>query len=190
MLDVPRPMTKPNSILVLLAAFLAVFWEAAFGGIRNLLGAQVDLLPALVVYAALASGLTTMTLVAALGGLWLDTLSANPLGVSILPVFVVGLAIHSRRDLILRDQPFAQFVLGLCASAIVPTLTLLLLLTLGHTPLLGWGSLWQWFVMSVGGAVATPIFFQFFRWCDRAFNYRRATETSFRPDREIRRGRT
>lgn len=182
-------MTTLNSILVLLAAFLAVFWEAAFGGIRNLLGAQVELLPALVVYAALASGLTTMTLVAALGGLWFDTLSANPLGVSVLPLFVVGLVIHSRREFILRDQPFAQFVLGLCASATVPMLSLLVLLTLGRTPLLGWGSLWQWFVMSVGGAIATPIFFQLFGWCDRALNYRRASETSFRPDREIRRGR-
>ena len=35
------------------AAFLAVFWEAAFRGVRHLLGAQVDLLPPLMVYAGL-----------------------------------------------------------------------------------------------------------------------------------------
>lgn len=182
-------MTALNSILLLTATFLAVFWEAAFSGLRHLLGAQVDLLPALVVYAALETGLTTMTLVAVLGGLWFDTLSANPLGVSILPLFVVGLAIHSRRELILRDQPFAQFVLGLCASATVPVLTLLSLLSLARAPLLGWSSLWQWTVMSLGGAVATPVFFQLFGWLDRALNYSRATQTSFRADREIRRGR-
>jgi hypothetical protein len=28
-----------------------------------------------------------------------------------------------------------------------------------------------------------------FDWCERAFGYQRVTQTSFRPDREIRRGR-
>ena len=65
-----------------------------------------------------------------LGGLWFDSLSANPLGVSVLPLFVVGLAIHVKRELIVRDQTFAQVVLGAAAPALaVPLLTLLLLLT-------------------------------------------------------------
>jgi hypothetical protein len=99
------------------------------------------------------------------------------------------MGIYSQRELILREQLFAQCVLGLMASAVVPVLTLLLLLTKGQTPQLGWGSLWQWVVMTLGGAVATPVLFQLFGLFDRTFNYRRATETSFRPDREIRRGR-
>jgi rod shape-determining protein MreD len=182
-------MNALNSILILIAAFLAVFWECAFNGLRFLLGAQVDLLPALVVYASLSAGLITMSLTATLGGLFLDSLSANPFGVSVLPLFLIGLIIYSQRELILRDQLFAQFVLGLAASALVPALTVLLILTKGEPPLLGWGSLWQWIVMSVGGAVATPILFQILGLFDRSLSYRRATETSFRPDREIRRGR-
>lgn len=182
-------MNALNSILVLLAAFLVVFWEAAFNGVRHLLGAQVDLLPALVVYASLSTGLVTLTLTAVLGGIFLDTLSANPIGVSVLPLFIVGFIIYSQRELILRDQLFAQFVLGLAASAIVPVLTVLLMLTKGQVPMLGWGSIWQWIVMSLGGAIATPIWFQLFGLFDRSLNYRRATETSFRPDREIRRSR-
>ncbi len=101
----------------------------------------------------------------------------------------MGFTIYFRRELILRDQPFAQFVLGLGAAAATPVLTILLLLTGGQSPLLGWGSIWQWLVMSLGGAVATPILFLLFGWFDRAFGYQRATQTSFRPDREIRRGR-
>ena len=50
------------------------------------LGAQIDLLPALMVYAALNAGLPTVALLAVFGGLWFDTLSANPLGISILPL--------------------------------------------------------------------------------------------------------
>jgi hypothetical protein len=183
-------MTTLRTILILVTAFLAVFWEAAFPGTSRWLKAQVDLLPALMVYASLCTGLPTIALLALSGGLLFDSLSANPLGITVLPLFAVGVAIYWRRELILRDQPYAQFVFGLGASAIAPLLTVLLLLTAGQSPLLGWGSLWQWLVMSLGGAIATPIFFLLFEWCERAFGYRRVTETSFRPDREIRRGRS
>ena len=183
------PMNWLNTALVLGAAFLAVFWEAAFGGVRHLMGAQIDLLPPLMVYASLCTGLTTVTLLALCGGLWFDSLSANPLGVTVLPLFAIGLAIHLKRELILRDETFAQLVLGLGASAAAPVLTLLLLLTMGRAPLLGWGTLWQLVVLSAGGAVATPICFELFGWLQRTLVHHRAAETSFRPDREIRRGR-
>ena len=179
-----------NTGCVLLAAFLVVFWEASFGIVRRLTGAQMDLLPALIVYASLCSGFRTVIVLAVLGGLWLDSLSANPLGVSVLPLITVGSAIYAKRDLILRDQLFAQLALGLAASAAVPPITVLLLLTTGQEPLLGWGSFWQWFVMAIGGAVATPIFFEVFRWIDRTLGQAPSAETSFRPDREIRRGRS
>ena len=44
-------MNPLNSILILIATVLLVFCEAAFQGARHWLGAQIDLLPALVVYA-------------------------------------------------------------------------------------------------------------------------------------------
>jgi len=182
-------MNVLQTMLILAAAFLAVFAEASFQLPRHLFGAQVDVLPALMIYAALNTNTVTVSLLAALGGLWFDALSANPLGVSILPLFAVGFPICLRRDLILRELPFAQVVLGATASAVVPALCILLLLTGGHGPLLGWGSIWQWLVMTAGGALATPIIFALFDWCQHALGYQPQTETSFRPDREIRRGR-
>ena len=182
-------MSWLHTVFVLAIAFLAVFWESAFSGLRHVLGAQIDLLPSLMVYAALSTNLTTVTLLAVLGGLWFDSLSANPLGVSVLPLFIVGLLIHVKRDLMVRNQTFAQAALGSAASLAVPLLTLLVLLTKHHTPLLGWGTLWQLLVMSVGGAVATPICFELFGWLDRTLVHPRAAQSSFRPDREIRRGR-
>lgn len=178
-----------KSILVLAAAFLAVFGEAVLPAPRHWLGAQIDLLPALMVYAALGTNLAVVALLSIFGGLWFDSLSADPLGLYILPLFVVGFPIYLQRDLILRDLPFAQIVLGGIASAVVPLLAVLLLLTAGKVPLLGWGSLWQWLVMTAGGAVATPVFFGLFNWCDHALGYQPHTETSFRPDREILRNR-
>jgi hypothetical protein len=93
-----------------------------------------------------------------------------------------------QRDLILRGLPFAQSILGGIASAVAPLISVLLLLTAGQQPLLGWGSLWQWLVMIAGGALATPVFFALFDWSDHALGYQPRKETSFRPDREILRG--
>jgi len=178
-----------RTILILACAFLAVFGEATLSAPRHLLGAQVDLLPALMVYAALNTGLPSIALLAVLGGIWFDALSANPLGISILPLAAIGWPVYWRRDLILRELPFAQFALGAVASAAAPALTLLLLLSGGKELLLGWGTLWQWIVMTVVGAVATPFIFELMAACHRALGYQERVEPSFRLDREIQRSR-
>jgi len=178
-----------NTTILLLTTVLAVYWEASFNGLRHFLGAQVDLLPALVVYASLYGSLATLSMVALGGGLLFDSLSLNPLGISVLPLFLCGLGIHTSRELILRDQTFAQVVLGFAASLATPILVLLLLLTTRHEPLFGWGTLWQITVMSIGGAIATPVFFEVFGFLNRMFSHTTPGQSSFRPDREIRRGR-
>ncbi len=182
-------MNPFKTILILAFAFLAVFGEATLSAPRSLLGAQIDLLPALMVYAALNSGLPTIALLAVFGGIWFDTLSANPLGISILPLAIIGWPIYLRRDLILRDLPFAQFVLGATASAAAPLLTMLLLLSGGKELLIGWGTLWQWIVMAAVGAVATPFIFSLMDAGNRALGYQERVEPGFRLDREIQRSR-
>lgn len=179
-------MNPLNTFLILFTAFVAVFVQSAFNG---LLGTQIDLLPGLLVYATLTSGTPTIAALALCGGLWFDSLSANPLGISVLPLAAIGYAISRRRDLILRSQVFAQFVLGLMASFSAPTLTLLLMLTVGMNPLIGWGTVWQLTVMTLAGGAATPLLFRLFGALTHVFEYREASSTSFRPDREIRRGR-
>jgi len=182
-------MTWINTILILLSACLAVFWQTAFHGVRHFLGAQIDLLPALMVYASLSAGFSSVVLLAVCGGLWFDSLSANPLGVSVLPLLLIGVALYSTRDLILRSQTFARFFLGFAASIAVPLLALILLLTTSQRPLLGWGTLWQFLVMSVAGGIAAPVYFELFGWLQRLLGPAQMSETSFRSDREIRRGR-
>ena len=178
-----------NTLAIVLAAFLAVFLQSYVRGVRNLLGAQIDLLPALMVYAGLTGGIATIALVATLGGLWFDSLSANPLGITVLPLFVVGLVVYRCRELVLPGEVRAQFLLGFAASAVAPLCTVLALLGAGAEPLLGGWSLWQWIVLSVGGAMFTPVVFFLFDRFNRAFNYQPLPETSFRPDREIKRDR-
>jgi rod shape-determining protein MreD len=182
-------MKALNTVLVLVAALLAVFLEAFWDTPRHLLGAQIDLLPGLMVYASLSAGVTTLTLLAVVGGFGFDALSANPAGISILPLFLIGFTIERSGHLLLRGQVYAQLVLGLAASAAMPVLTVLLLLSLGHHPMIGLGSLWQWLVLSVCGAVLTPFYFTLFHWLGRGLSYRPYHPSSFRTDREIERGR-
>jgi cell shape-determining protein MreD len=178
-----------NTIAILIVAYLLVWLQATFNELRGLLGAQIDLLPSLIVYVALSSGIVSLTIVSVCAGLWLDSLSANPLGVSLLPLFLIGLLIQRNRDFILRDQTYAQMVIGFAASAAAPFLIVVLLLNLDERPLLGWFSLWQWLLMSIAGALMTPVWFRVFDLAGKALNYRPLGETSFRPDREIKRGR-
>lgn len=172
-----------------MAAYVVVYLQATFDGVRSLLGTQVDLLPSLIVYASLSCTLTQVALVAFLGGLMFDSLSANPLGVSMLPLFVIGFIIQQYRGLILRDQRYAQFMLGLGASAGAPLITLLVLVNTDAPPLIGWFSLWQLAVMAVAGAVVTPLWFMLFDRALGALSYRPWETEAFRRDREIKRGR-
>lgn len=185
-------MNRLNTLFLLAAAYVVVFLQATCNEVRHLVGVQVDLLPSLLVYTALSSGIVTLALVAAWGGLWFDALSANPLGLSVLPLFAVGLVIHRGRDYIQRTEPQAQRLLGLAASLLAPLGSLLLLLA--HTeadarPLLGWFSLWQWIVVGAAGAAFTPVWFRVFDVVGRTLHYRPLGETTFRPDRQIKRGR-
>ncbi len=179
-------MNPLNTFLILLTAFVVVFVQSASG---RLLGTQLDLLPALMVYATLTTGIPTVAALALCGGLWLDSLSANPLGISVLPLAAIGFVLSLRRDLLLGEQSFAQFVLGLMASFAAPTATLLMMLTAGKNPLTGWGTWWQIAIMMLAGGIATPLFFKFFGALAKTFKYQELSSPSFRPDREIRRGR-
>jgi rod shape-determining protein MreD len=176
-------------IFVLITAFLAVFAQSWLGIFRDWIGAQVDLLPVLIVYASLTMGIYHTAALAVVGGLWFDSMSSNPLGVSILPLFLVGLIIYECRDLLLRSNAFAQIIIGASASAVCPCLTLFLILNIGHNPLVGWRSLWQLMVMVVSGGLLTPIVFSLFNWVNRTLNYQPVVETSFRMDRQMKRGR-
>jgi len=182
-------MSRFNTIAILVVAYLAVFAQSTMNEFRQLFGVQIDLLPSLVVYASLSSGVVTLSLVSVCSGLWFDSLSANPIGVSILPLFLTGLFIQRSRQIILRQQPFAQFVLGASASAAVPLLTVLLLVNTYVQPLVSWFSIWQLLVMSAIGGIATPLWFVVFDHLSETFNYRTIEESSFRADRQIKRGR-
>ncbi|HOK77278.1 MAG TPA: hypothetical protein PLW35_06095 [Verrucomicrobiota bacterium] len=177
------------TFLLLLTAFVGVFLQAAWDFPRNLLGVPLNLLPPLMVFAAFRTGVTTISLLAGLGGLFTDALSANPLGVSMLPLLWVGLAIHHWRELILQEFAYARFIVGLIASAAAPLLTLMIIMTLGKRTLAGWAFVWQWMIMALTGGLLTPLSFWLLDAAAGRLVPSPVIRPSFRPDREIKRGR-
>lgn len=182
-------MNYVNAAALLLVAYLSAFLAACQTPLSEWPGVQIHLLPALMVYCGLTADYVGISLTAILGGLWFDALSANPLGITILPLFLVAFLVHLNRGLILREERYAQCVLGAMSSAAVPALSVVLLLGAGQTPLVGWGSIWHWSWMALVGGAATPALFWIFERFNRAFNYQPVAETSFRADRQIKRGR-
>jgi rod shape-determining protein MreD len=179
-----------NLLALALMAYVVVFLAARFYGVRSLIGAQFDFLPGLVVVAAMLHGMSAVFVVSITGGVLFDSLSANPLGTTTFSLALVGAFVFFNKDLLLRDQMYPQFILGAGASAAAPVLSYVVVSALGSRPLLDWGSLWIWVVMTVTGGLATPIWFVIFQRVDRALHFKELPESSFRADREIERGRT
>ena len=129
------------------------------------------------------------TLVAVCGALWLDALSENPLGVSLLPLFLPSFLMQTQRALILREQRFAQAVLGAGACAIFVILSLVLLVTMGRAPAVGWGTLWVLVVAAAGGALLVPGYGLVFARLEGVFFHQPRARPSHDPLRQIKRDR-
>jgi len=179
-----------NNSAILGTAFVAVFLETAGTGVRRFTGAQIDLLPALLVYAAFTAGVGVITATALVGGLCFDALSANPLGITVVPLLATGLILQANQRLVLRNLFVTRCVMGLFAGALVPLLSVLCLWLAGAEPLLGWASLWHWVVLAVSSAMLTPPLCGLLERFQHAFSHPPLLSgPSFRPDREIKRGR-
>ena len=156
---------------LLIGAYLLVFLQSHWQGPRLWLGFQPDLTPALLVCAGLTLGAGHVSTSAMLTGLWLDSLSANPLGLSVLPLFIAGWAVFTFRDLIMRDELVAQFYLGTAAGAAVPLLQVWLLWLVGAAPLFGWEMGVWWLINALFCGAAVPVFARLAKLLDRWFSH-------------------
>lgn len=176
-------------LLLFVVTWLAVFASTQFAPLAGWLGTPLSFVPAVIVYAALTNHLLLTTTLAVAAGLGLDSLSANRLGVSVLPMFLAGFLIHTRRHVILRDQTYAQFWLGLGTAVLVPLATWVIMSAGQREPIHGWLTVWQLAVSGLLNGALCPACFVLFDALRRTFDYQPVAESSFRPDRQIKRGR-
>jgi cell shape-determining protein MreD len=181
-------MSRIPLLLLFLVAWLAVFAQTQFPVVVDWIGSPVSILPALTIYAALSHSIGMVACFCIVSALSLDSLSANHLGVSLLPLFLCAFATHARQHLILRDQAYARFWLGLGSGLAVPLLTRILL-NLGARQPLGDAIGFEWILSGVVNAIACPLCFATFDRLRDLFEYKPIVESSYRADRQIKRGR-
>jgi rod shape-determining protein MreD len=184
-----QPTNGVTLLVFLITGYAVIFAQAKFTFFRDFFGAQPDLLPGMIVFAAMAFRLETVMLCTVVFGSLFDALSSNMLGTSILTLSTIGLAASRYRELLLSEHFTTHWVLGLIGSGVAPILSYIILQLSGATPLLGAGSAWQWAIMTAGGGLVTPLWFKVFTRLDDALRFKEIPESTFRVDRQIARGR-
>ncbi|MGZ8899114.1 MAG: rod shape-determining protein MreD [Limisphaerales bacterium] len=187
-----REIQSTNGVTLLvfmITGYVIIFAQARFTFFRDFFGAQPDLLPGLIVFAAMAFRLETVMTCALVFGLLFDAFSLNALGTSVVTLGAIGFAASRYRELLLSEHFTTHWVLGLIASGVAPFVTYTLLRLSDMKPLIGAGSAWHWAVMTAGGGLVTPLWFKVFNRLDEALRYKEIPESAFRPDRQIARGR-
>jgi hypothetical protein len=152
---------------LLVIALFALYLTATLEWPQRITGTRIDPLPALMVCAALRAPLRALTLLAVFGSLWQTSLSADPPGISMIPLFAVGVAVSLNRRAIHTRLWSARFAVGAAAGVLVPLATVGTLMALGREPLLGWFSLWQLAVMSLASGLLALLFFPLLQWLDK-----------------------
>jgi len=182
-------MSRSTFTLMTLLAMTVVYFEARWTVIEFGWRAQVDLMPVFAAYAALHGSVGIMLGLAILGGSWLDVLSANPLGTSLMSLFFTSLFLHGMHEVLLKGQLAAQFFVCLAAGALNPVLTYILLWGSGAEPLAGWGTLWQIMVNALVCGIIGPIFFLILNLMDRWVSYEPVAQPWNRSVVEVKRSR-
>ena len=126
--------------LFLLASFVVVVAQCTLANLVTWGGARLELMPALVAYAAMSTRWPLALALALVGGVFLDALSANRLGISSVALVTVAFIGSRGQRLVLRDHWSAQMLVGGLAS-LLASLVLCSSLAVGG---LGW-------MLSLGG---------------------------------------
>jgi len=121
-----------------------------------LFGVKVDLVPVMVLFAALSSSWQRALLAAVFSALLLDALSSAPLGLSIPPAAVASVVINHFRTILYRDNWLLQCLLAAGVS-LSCSLWTWLMLVLGATPLpLSFGVIAKMGLIALLAVAVTP----------------------------------
>ena len=180
-------MSRLTFVLLLVIAALFTFIEG-HGLIREgFLGTRLDWIPALLLYVAFRGSCAQALVLAACAGLFRDSLSANPLGVSLIAYALATLTAYRLRELLMRDLPLVQALVAGIAVGLFQVASILVLWIFGYAPLVGWETLAHLVVLFGCNAVMAPLFFVMFDWLESELTYKEQPYSELRPEVEIRR---
>jgi rod shape-determining protein MreD len=152
------------------AVVLAMALQCALAAVVNAAGAKFDLMPAMVVFAALYAPWSRALFVAVACGLLFDALSFQAPGMSVAPLVAAAAVINHFQRVLYRDNIVLQLALGGATSLMVSAWTWLLLLP-GATPLpLEFGITAKMALIALLAALATPLVLWLFKSAARWFH--------------------
>ncbi|MGD0058376.1 MAG: rod shape-determining protein MreD [Verrucomicrobiia bacterium] len=105
-----------KTLIAIAGILIAVALQARMPTLWWLGGVHVELLPALVVYAALTMHRRRALVLALVAGLTQDALSAAPFGISALAYGIAAIVTTSLREALDRDLPWMQWSAGALTS--------------------------------------------------------------------------
>lgn len=182
-------MSRHTFTSLILIAMAVTYLQSHWSVMEGMWRAQINLLPVFAAFAALHGGLGPIIGVALIGGCWLDVLSANPLGTSLISLFLTALILHRAHEVLLKGQLAAQFFVSLAAGALGPVISYFLLWAMSMQPLTGWGTLWQIVVNSIICGVAGPFIFLILNQMDSWVSYEPVAQPWNRSVVEVKRGK-
>jgi len=182
-------MSRSTFTSMILIAIGVVYLEARWTVIEGGWRCQIDVLPVFAAYAALHGRVGVMAGVAALGGGWFDLLSANPLGTSLLSLFLTSYLLHGMHEVLLKGQMAAQFFVCVLAGVLNPVISGLALWVMSADPMLGWGTLWQVLINAICCGLAGPVLFLILNQLDQNLSHTPTAKPWNRPVVEVKRSK-
>ena len=156
------------TLTVLLIALISIYVASAWNLPRHLLGAQLNPLPALMLVVALRSPISTIGMLSIFGSFAQSALSSNPLGLSLIPLYLFGFIVHMYSHSLSHHHSGSRLALGAAAGALIPIMSLGLLLLTNKEPLFGWFTLWQWAIGTLSSGLIALMFFPLIEWLDKS----------------------
>jgi rod shape-determining protein MreD len=142
-----------NTLIAIAGILIAVALQAHMPTLWWLGGARVELLPALVVYAALTMHRRRALVLALIAGLTQDALSAAPFGITALAYGIAAIVTTSLREALDRDLPWVQWSAGALTSVTASIIAFFVIgISIGNV-------LKMFMIASIAGMATVVLFF-------------------------------
>jgi rod shape-determining protein MreD len=141
-----------TTLIAIAGILIAAALQARLPTLWWLGGVRVELMPALVVYAALSLHRRRALALALVAGLTQDALSAAPFGITALAYGISAIAATSLRDALDRDLPWMQWSAGALTSLIA---SIIAFFAIG----ISFGNLFKMLIVASAAGMATVVLF-------------------------------
>lgn len=103
---------KMTALILIVAVYFALVIQTTLPPLGLMGGTKYFLIPSILAYASLSCSFNTLIVVVLVGGLLHDGLTQNPLGMSVIPLFICGLTLQGMRKYFFRGRFITHMMMG------------------------------------------------------------------------------